>query len=579
AVQVKREKVREIGHEIESAEREGALAQRELTRVQAEVDRIAEAEHQLASLRAELAELPGIAQQSEQYAQLRIAAERRRALEEQQRDLNADLARTAKRLDELASAPELLKQSEIEQDQIRQQLTAAEARLTAARDDWTQQKQHVTTQLQEHLARFDELETQLGQLRAAGPDGTCPTCTRPLGKEFDKVIGLLDDQLTEVKQNGKWLRKREAQLKSKPEELTAAEETHATTRKTAEGIAERLARCQQAAQEIWNVASDRKQKEQRLRSVNAELEKLPAGYDAAAHEAANLRLKALRELEQRAARFEQVLESRAQRERELHEAAEHARTALAKVEAAAARLEEIAFDPKQFEQLRTQHEQLTRALHQSELALTDARARLDAAKDHLARTRKAEQTAEENRVKLRDLEIDLKHHHELDSAFAQLRSELNARVRPELAELASAFLTDITDGRYTALEIDENYNVLVLDEGEEKPVISGGEEDVANLVLRIAISQMIAERAGQQLSVLFLDEVFGSLDLERRDNVVQLLHRLEDRFEQVILITHIETINEGLDHTIRVSYDERTGASTVEEQQRTGFSLFTADSN
>ena len=103
----------------------------------------------------------------------------------------------------------------------------------------------------------------------------------------------------------------------------------------------------------------------------------------------------------------------------------------------------------------------------------------------------------------------------------------------------------------------------MLDEGEEKPVISGGEEDIANLVLRLAVNQMIAERAGYPLSILILDEVFGSLDVERRDNVVQLLHKLEDRFEQVILITHIETIREGLDHVLRVAYDERTGASTV----------------
>src|SRR5690606_10226281 len=138
---------------------------------------------------------------------------------------------------------------------------------------------------------------------------------------------------------------------------------------------------------------------------------------------------------------------------------------------------------------------------------------------------------------------------------------------PELAELASRFLAEITDGRYTALEIDDRYNILVLDEGEEKPVISGGEEDVANLVLRLAISQMIAERAGHPLSVLILDEVFGSLDIERRDNVIQLLHRLGDRFEQVILITHIETIREGLDQVIRVEYDERTGASVVREER------------
>ena len=92
-----------------------------------------------------------------------------------------------------------------------------------------------------------------------------------------------------------------------------------------------------------------------------------------------------------------------------------------------------------------------------------------------------------------------------------------------------------------------------------KPVISGGEEDLANLVLRLAISQMIAERAGQSFSLLILDEVFGSLDESRRHNVVELLRRLQDRFEQVILITHIESVREGLDRVISVRYDEETG--------------------
>ena len=50
-------------------------------------------------------------------------------------------------------------------------------------------------------------------------------------------------------------------------------------------------------------------------------------------------------------------------------------------------------------------------------------------------------------------------------------------------------------------------------------MISGGEEDIANLALRLAISQMIAERAGQPLSLLVLDEIFGSLDEDRRHAV------------------------------------------------------------
>jgi exonuclease SbcC len=170
-------------------------------------------------------------------------------------------------------------------------------------------------------------------------------------------------------------------------------------------------------------------------------------------------------------------------------------------------------------------------------------------------------------VRFEELQRDRRLHDELDRAYTDLRTDLNFQLRPELSELASSFLTELTDARYSELELDDQYAITVLEEGIPKPVISGGEEDLANLVLRLAISQMIAERAGQSFSLLILDEVFGSLDLARRQNVVELLRRLHDRFEQVILITHIEDVREGLDHVITVRYDEETGASVVEQER------------
>jgi exonuclease SbcC len=65
--------------------------------------------------------------------------------------------------------------------------------------------------------------------------------------------------------------------------------------------------------------------------------------------------------------------------------------------------------------------------------------------------------------------------------------------------------------------------------------------------------------------LLILDEIFGSLDEARRHNVISLLRRLHDRFEQVILITHIESVRDGLDRVISVRYDEGSGSSRVEE--------------
>jgi len=111
--------------------------------------------------------------------------------------------------------------------------------------------------------------------------------------------------------------------------------------------------------------------------------------------------------------------------------------------------------------------------------------------------------------------------------------------------------------------------VAVLEGGVPKPVISGGEEDITSLVLRLAISQMIAERAGQPLSLLVLDEIFGSLDESRRQHVVGLLRRLADRFPQVVLITHIEQVREGLDRVIRVDFDPARGTSVARDDTAT----------
>jgi exonuclease SbcC len=166
----------------------------------------------------------------------------------------------------------------------------------------------------------------------------------------------------------------------------------------------------------------------------------------------------------------------------------------------------------------------------------------------------------------RQLAADVERLSELDAAFRDLRTELNQQLRPELAERAGGFLQELTNGRYSDLELSEDYVPTVVDDGEAKPVISGGEEDVVNLALRLAISQMIADRAGQPLSLLVLDEIFGSLDEERRQSVVDLLRAVADRFPQVILISHVEGLRDAFDRVVRVQYDVEHGVTTVQDE-------------
>jgi exonuclease SbcC len=64
-----------------------------------------------------------------------------------------------------------------------------------------------------------------------------------------------------------------------------------------------------------------------------------------------------------------------------------------------------------------------------------------------------------------------------------------------------------------------------------------------------------------------LDEIFGSLDETRRLNVLALLRGIETRFPQVVLITHIESVREAVDHVLRVRYDEVAGTAAVTEER------------
>jgi exonuclease SbcC len=228
--------------------------------------------------------------------------------------------------------------------------------------------------------------------------------------------------------------------------------------------------------------------------------------------------------------------------------------------------EELGFSEERYRSAAAEYEEARAALEGARLELERVRGEVETARQAADTARHEEREYRQVIQSIAERQGEYRLHNELDEALGELLHELNDRVRPELSEIASVFLAELTDGRYNQIEINRDFDVIVLDAGEEKPVISGGEEDLTNLVLRLAVSQMIADRAGQTLSLLIFDEVFGGLDEQRRENVVQLLQRLQDRFEQVILITHIETIREGMDQVARVNYDESTGTSEVRDE-------------
>jgi exonuclease SbcC len=156
---------------------------------------------------------------------------------------------------------------------------------------------------------------------------------------------------------------------------------------------------------------------------------------------------------------------------------------------------------------------------------------------------------------------------EMDVLFTLFFKNLTARPRPMLEAEASAFIRELTDGRYERMEFDENYRVKLFDRFDDSYAIdrfSGGEADVASLSARVALSKIIAARGGGTLGFLILDEVFGSLDASRRNNVLLALERLKRSFGQIFIISHVAEVQESalVDEVWMLEEDE-DGKSTV----------------
>ena len=74
---------------------------------------------------------------------------------------------------------------------------------------------------------------------------------------------------------------------------------------------------------------------------------------------------------------------------------------------------------------------------------------------------------------------------------------------------------------------------------------SGGEAFRINFALRIALSKLLARRAGAQLRALFIDEGFGSQDEDGRDKLVDAINKIQSDFDLILVITHIDELRDS----------------------------------
>ena len=561
--QEEREQAQRVREDLRVAEYEEVNTGRDLERIGRERAEIEAARAELARVQADVAPLADIHVELTRLDVLAREEGRRIALQDGARGLQEELARLSERRLRLEAAPGLEEEITDELERKRRELEDALGRLEAVRTEWVRDRQEAETKLQALRAQFTEAREQRERLVKAGEEGACPTCTRPLGGHYRQVLELLDEQIETLRVDGAYYKNRIEQLGEMPETVKVEDERRRLFTQEVSVLERRLAKCQLGVQELSTITREMAAKELRIAGVQRDLQAIPAGYDPARHTFLRSEVERLAPLDAKAARLDAQIAREPQLRREFDSISQRRSAVTAALASLRSRAATLGFSQTSFESLRAEAEETLSELRAAELAAMSAQGDVQAAEATHRMASHADAELRRTRERLDDVLRSKRLHDELDRAYSDIRTDLNLQLRPEISELASSFLVELTDARYAELELDDQYRLTVLEEGIPKPVISGGEEDLANLVFRLAISQMIAERAGQELSLLILDEVFGSLDESRRQNVIELLRRLGDRFEQVIVITHIESVREGLDRVIEVSYDEATGASRV----------------
>jgi exonuclease SbcC len=384
-------------------------------------------------------------------------------------------------------------------------------------------------------------------------------------RELQQSLALAENRTTERLETLENVRERRRELAARLDGSAAPTEADL---KMARDLCERLRSLRDARPNVLSLAREHTERAERASELVAELEGLAGvSYDAEAHGEKKREKARLDESRGRAAELERRLEARPEVERSLEEARGAGKEAAAREAEIRKGLAELGFDEAAYE---AAGERVTAAGERVE-KLRDAR-------EHLGgEWRDAEYQIERMNTELARLESDRKlanertseasRMDEMDSLFTLFFRTLTSRARPMLEAEASALVRDLTDGRYERMEFDDNYRVRLLDRFDDSYVIdrfSGGEADVASLSARIALSKIIAARGGGTLGFLVLDEVFGSLDAGRRNNVLLALERLKRSFGQIFIISHVAEVQESalVDEVWMLEEDE-SGKSTV----------------
>jgi len=419
--------------------------------------------------------------------------------------------------------------------------------------------------------RIDTLEQSEG--------ATCPLCGQPLNDDHrTKILEELTEERDTKREEYRQSTERIAEINDETKEaqkeiegfgvqlaeLPKLRSRAGALEKQAEDIVQAQGRLDETQAELDSIATILENEDyaheirQQIADVEAEREAI--GYDRSAHDEAQQALKQFTMFE---AQFRDLEFARKTLPTEV-EALEGAEERKRRIESALGEetggLTELKEEIERLTLMKAEYEKRTREVAAAKTSEQQTYGRVVEARQQLSaldqnRTRKKE--LEERRDQTR-YEQEL--YKELQMAFGKngIPAMIIEAAIPELETAANELLGRMTDGRmHLAFNTQrakasgsgtiETLDIDIADELGTRPyeMYSGGEAFRVNFAIRVALSKMLARRAGAHLRTLFIDEGFGTQDDDGRNKLVEAITAIQSEFDLIIVITHIDELRDA----------------------------------
>lgn len=478
----------------------------------------------------------------------------------QLQELEPTLHQSRERIAELAR---LLQKKDSTSQQVQDKKALAEA-LEKSIEQKLEEFNQAKSQTEALAVRVDERRQKIGELQAIGKEGNCPTCFQPVLEAYDQVMGQLNQEIEALQ--GRELENLQAlKERVRKEGLQLRQQLEGVKAEIQILLAEQT-RLEEFAKQQQREAESLKKHEAQATRIQVVLREIgEVQFDENAYSSLKTRVEA------QEARYLQYSNERAYLAREipntgkaLQQAEVGATETQKNLQAQQADLQKTGYDAPKFEQTKqtltqfgeaysSQSQQL-RLLEKSSLELQNQIAQKQ------GQLQANERIREQVSAKLAEVEVLKK----LGELLNQFKTEILEKISPSISREASELFSRITKGKYERIQVDENFDFAIADGGLFYPIerFSGGEIDLANFCLRIAITKAIMDLSGtgQKVEFLAFDEIFGSQDEERRNEMMLALYYLQEQFRQIYIVTHIDSQKDYFPNILEVQFREEGSA-------------------